>query len=357
MAFAGMTSEFLATRMSLYHRPLSLLYGPDARRAIAEGRGGALGGSTSIGFSQVEIIERQSERRIVAYAPDRYPPIDTPRPPLCGLSLDRPRIMAIVNVTPDSFSDGGLLPDAQSAIAHGLRLAGEGADILDVGGESTRPGSDPVSVEEEWSRIGPVVLGLAKAGRIVSVDTRKSEIMKRAADAGARIINDVSALGFDRLSPATAAILCLPVILMHAKGDPKTMQANPTYDDVALDVFDELQARIAACERAGIARENLIVDPGIGFGKTFRHNLELLHQLTLFHGLGLPLAIGLSRKSTIGALTGEKEARERVIGSIAGAVQAALSGAHILRVHDVNATREALQVAFAIADPEEIGSC
>jgi dihydropteroate synthase len=174
-------------------------------------------------------------------------------------------------------------------------------------------------------------------------------------DAGARLINDISALTFDPLSVPTAASLNLPVILMHAQGDPKTMQVNPTYEDVALDVFDALEARLDGCEKAGIARENLLIDPGIGFGKTMRHNLDLLHQVTLFQGAGVPVVIGLSRKSTVGALTGEMEASQRVMGSVGGAVYAALTGAQILRVHDVGATRQALEVALAIADPETSG--
>jgi dihydropteroate synthase len=344
--------------MKRYFRPLSLLFGPDARRAIAEGQGGALGGSRSIAFTQIEIIEREQghiARRIVPYPAEPAAEIEAPRAPLCGLSLDRPRIIGIVNVTPNSFSDGGLLTNAEAAIAHGVRLAREGADLLDVGGESTRPGSDPVSLEEEWSRIGPVIASLAKGGHIVSVDTRKPEIMRRAADAGARLINDISALTHDPLSVPTAASLGLPVILMHAQGDPKTMQVNPVYEDVALDVFDALEMRLDACERVGIARENLLIDPGIGFGKTIRHNLDLLHQLTLFQGAGVPVVLGLSRKSTVGAITGEKEASQRVMGSVGGALHAALIGAQFLRVHDVGATRQALEVALAIADPEISG--
>jgi dihydropteroate synthase len=340
--------------MKRYFRALSLLFGLDARRAIAEGQGGALGGSRSIAFTQIEIVERQQghvARRIVPYSAERVARIEAPRTPLCGLLLDRPRIMGIVNVTPDSFSDGGLLADAEAAIAHGVRLAQDGADLLDVGGESTRPGSDPISMDEEWSRIGPVIAGLVKSGYVVSVDTRKPEIMRRAADAGARLINDISALT-DPLSVPTAASLNLPVILMHAQGDPKTMQVNPTYGDVALDVFDALEARLDACEKAGIARENLLIDPGIGFGKSMRHNLDLLHQLSLFQGAGVPVVIGLSRKSTVGTVTGEKEASQRVMGSVGGAVYAAFNGAQILRVHDVRATRQALAVALAIADPE-----
>jgi dihydropteroate synthase len=260
--------------------------------------------------------------------------------------------MGIINVTPDSFSDGGEHADAAVAIAHGTSLAEEGADILDIGGESTRPGSDPVPEAEECRRILPVIEALASSGHRVSVDTRKAAVMEKAASAGARIINDVSALGHDPASLRTAAKLGLPVILMHAKGDPKTMQVRPEYDDVALDVYDALRARIEACIAAGIDASRIAVDPGIGFGKTFRHNLEILHQLTLFHGLGVPLMAGVSRKAFIGSLTMERDAGRRVHGSVGGAVQAALAGAQILRVHDVAATRQALAVALAAADPD-----
>jgi dihydropteroate synthase len=341
--------------MKSYLRPLSLLFGPDARRAIEERWGCTLGGSRLIAFSKIEISERgddgQSAPRVISYS-EPLPSVEARRPPLCGLALDRPRIMGVINVTPDSFSDGGELAGAGAAIAHGEKLREEGADFLDVGGESTRPGSDPVSTEEEWRRIGPVISGLARAGHAVSVDTRKPEIMRRAAEAGALVINDVSALTYAAESLPTAAALGLPVILMHAKGDPKTMQVDPSYDDVVHDVFDALEGRIAACEAIGIARERLVIDPGIGFGKTVQHNLELLHRLTLFHALGVPLAIGMSRKSTIGALTGEKMASERVMGSLGAAVYAALVGAQILRVHDVKATKQALRVALAFADPD-----
>lgn len=343
--------------MTTYIRPISLLFGPDARHAVAERRAGPLGGSLSVAFGAIEITQREggsTTRRTTLYS-EKLAAIEQPRPPLCGLALDRPKIMGIINVTPDSFSDGGRLPDSAAAIAHGMRLAEEGADLLDVGGESTRPGSDPVSIEEEWSRIGGVIASLAKAGQIVSVDTRKSEIMKRAADAGARIVNDVSALAFDLRSLAIIASLNMPAILMHAQGDPKTMQANPTYEDVALDVYDALKARIEACAVAGIAPANILIDPGIGFGKTARHNLDLMHRLTLLHGLGVPVVFGLSRKSTVGLLTGEALAADRVMGSVGGAVQAALMGVQILRVHDVKGTRQALEVALAIADPDESG--
>jgi dihydropteroate synthase len=269
-----------------------------------------------------------------------------------GFNTNRPMLMGIVNVTPDSFSDGGLFARTDDAIAHGIKLAEESADILDIGGESTRPGSDSVLVEEELARVLPVVEALAAAGHKVSIDTRKARVMREAARAGASLINDVSALGFDGASLATAAELGLPVVLMHAQGDPKTMQRNPVYEDAALDVFDWLAGRIEVCLKAGIARQRLIVDPGIGFGKTLTHNLEILQQITLFHGLGVALMIGLSRKSFMSRLTGEKDASQRVMGSLGGAVHAALNGVHVIRVHDVEATRQALAVARAMVDPE-----
>jgi dihydropteroate synthase len=343
--------------MTTYLRPLGLLYGPDARRAVGQGEAGALGGSRFIAFTHIEVITRRSgtiDRRVTAYSRSagECEAITRPRTTFAGLDLATPRLMGIVNVTPDSFSDGGEHEDAAVAIAHGNAIAGEGADILDIGGESTRPGSDPVSEQEECRRILPVITSLAASGHRVSVDTRKASVMAKAASAGARIINDVSALSHDPASLATAAKLGLPVVLMHAKGDPKTMQVRPEYDDVALDVFDALKARIDACIGAGIDAAKIAVDPGIGFGKTFRHNLEALHQMTLFHGLGVPLMIGLSRKAFIGSLTMERNAGRRVHGSVGGAVQAVLNGAQILRVHDVAATRQALAVALAAADPE-----
>jgi dihydropteroate synthase len=259
--------------------------------------------------------------------------------------------MGIVNVTPDSFSDGGLHSTSDAGASHGLALAAEGAHILDVGGESTRPGSNAVSVDAELSRVIPAIKRLSEAGHVVSIDTRKPIVMRAAVKAGAAIINDVSALQHDPDSLRMVAELKVPVVLMHAQGDPRTMQLNPHYDDVALDVYDQLEQRVMACVQAGIPRSHIAIDPGIGFGKTFRHNLELLNQLTLFHGLGVAVLVGLSRKGFIGALTGEKSARNRVHGSVGGAVQAALNGVHILRVHDVKATVEALAVAGAAMDP------
>lgn len=277
----------------------------------------------------------------------------SPRPPLAGLHLSQARIMGIVNVTPDSFSDGGNFFDAGAAIAHGLELQAEGAEILDIGGESTRPGSDPVDVEEECRRVIPVVAALSRQSRArISVDTRNAVTMQRAIDAGAHIVNDVSALMHDAASLAVVARAGVPVILMHMLGDPKTMQLAPAYDDVVLDVFDHLEARIAACEAAGLAREHIVVDPGIGFGKTPAHNLSLLRALSILHGLGCAVLLGASRKGFITKLMAEHAgvsppAAERLPGSLAAALGGITQGAHIVRVHDVAATRQAMIVQHA----------
>lgn len=345
-----------------YFRPAGLVYGADARRLMDENRAGPLGGHPSLGYTQVEVIRRSGAdvmRRFESYANIRGEAlcgaIEAPRT-AAGLStFDRPLVMGIVNVTPDSFSDGGRTADTERAIAHGLQLAREGADLLDIGGESTRPGSEGVDLDEELSRVIPVIEGLARSGQVVSCDTRKASVMRAALAAGAAIINDVSALQHDPGSLAAMAEAECPVILMHAQGDPKTMQLSPVYADVALDVYDALEARIETCIAAGISRQRLIADPGIGFGKSFRHNLDLLRQFTIFHGLDVPLLMGLSRKGFIGALTGEKVAGERLHGSVGGALWAALNGAQILRVHDVKATVEALAVGLASADPETSG--
>lgn len=260
-----------------------------------------------------------------------------------------PRVMGIVNVTPDSFSDGGLAAEHDAAIARGRQLAAEGATIIDVGGESTRPGAEPVAEAEEWRRVEPVLRALLADGLTVSIDTRKARIMTAAAGLGVPIINDVSALGHDPASLGAAAATGADIVLMHSQGDPTVMQQNPTYDDVVLDVFDELRLRIDSCVAAGIPQARLIADPGIGFGKTFPQNLALLRHLPLFEGLGVPLLVGASRKGFIGWLTGVKTAGDRMGGSLGAALFAASAGADILRVHDVRATVEALTVLGAAA--------
>ncbi len=265
------------------------------------------------------------------------------------LALDRPRVMGIVNVTPDSFSDGGRHADAAAAIAHGLALVAEGADLLDVGGESTRPGAAPVPVEEELRRVLPVVEGLVAASAVpVSIDTSRPEVMRAAVAAGAGMINDVRALRGEGALDAAAA-LGVPVCLVHMQGEPGSMQEAPHYDDVIAQVHRFLAERVFACEMAGIDRRRLVLDPGFGFGKTLEHNLALLAGLDRFADLKLPILAGLSRKRMIGTLTGQDEPGQRLHGSVAAAVLAAERGAGILRVHDVAATVQALAVQHALA--------
>ncbi|UBB24028.1 dihydropteroate synthase [Pseudoxanthomonas japonensis] len=265
------------------------------------------------------------------------------------LKLDRPRVMGIVNVTPDSFSDGGAHDTLEAAVAHGLKLAEEGADILDIGGESTRPGAADVSVEEELRRVVPVIERLAKETTLpISIDTFKPEVMRAAVQAGAGMINDIYGLRREGALEAAAA-LGVPVVLMHMQGEPRTMQEAPDYDDVVGDVHRFLAERIFAAEMAGIAKKNLIVDPGFGFGKNTRHNLALLAQLERFVELGVPVLAGLSRKRSLGELTGRDVASERVAASVAAHLIAAQRGAAIVRVHDVAATADALKVWHAVA--------
>ena len=277
--------------------------------------------------------------------------LSAPRAPLCGRDLSAgPLVMGIVNVTPDSFSNHGEHFATEAAIAHGRAMAQVGADILDIGGESTRPGATEVPVAEEIARVRPVIAALARDGAApLSIDTRKAAVAERALEAGAVLVNDVSALSFDPALGPLVAARGAPVCLMHAQGRPETMQADPRYDDVVLDVFEALAARIAAAEAAGIARDRIVVDPGIGFGKTVAHNLLLLEHVAVFHALGCPILVGASRKRFIGVLSGVDTAADRVPGSVAAALAAVSQGAQILRVHDVAETRQALAVHRAIA--------
>ena len=270
------------------------------------------------------------------------------------LRLDLPRVMGIVNVTPDSFSDGGAHDDVDAAVAHGMQLVEEGADILDIGGESTRYGADEVPLEEELRRVIPVIERLvAQVAVPISIDTSKPEVMRAAVSAGAGMINDVYALRRGGALDA-AASLRVPVVLMHMQGEPRSMQDAPVYDDVVAEVHRFLAERIFVAEMAGIAKKHIVVDPGFGFGKNTQHNLQLLAQLQRFTELGVPVLAGLSRKKTIGELiarelTGRAEPRERAAGSVAAHLIAAQRGAMLLRVHDVAATVDALKVWNALA--------
>jgi dihydropteroate synthase len=263
------------------------------------------------------------------------------------LDLTRPQVMGILNVTPDSFSDGGRYLSPEAAVAQGLRLRAEGAAILDIGGESTRPGAEPVSVQQELDRVLPVIEALAPELDIpISIDTSKPEVMQAAVGAGAGMINDVNALRAAGALEAAAAA-AVPVCLMHMQGEPRSMQQAPQYGDAVAEIKAYLAVRLAACMQGGIPRSRLLVDPGFGFGKTLQHNLALLAGLAAFAELGVPLLVGVSRKSMIGALTG-RDPGQRLAGSLAAAVLAAERGARIIRVHDVAATVDALAVTQAV---------
>lgn len=267
----------------------------------------------------------------------------------CGsvqLDLARPRIMGIVNVTPDSFSDGGRLETLNAAVAHALQLMAQGADIIDIGGESTRPGAVEVSVEEEISRVIPLVLALRGCNAVISVDTRKLQVMQAAIDAGAQMINDVQAFQVEGALNIVAQAE-VAVCVMHMQGKPENMQAHAQYEDVVKTVHGFLQQRIAALLAAGVARERIVIDPGFGFGKLLQHNLQLLKHLSIFSELQYPILVGLSRKSMLGALTGRDVAQREAAG-LAANLYALNQGANIIRVHDVAACRDAITVWQAI---------
>jgi dihydropteroate synthase len=270
------------------------------------------------------------------------------------LKFDRPIVMGILNVTPDSFSDGGRYLTTEQAVSHALELQQQGADIIDIGGESTRPGAEPVSLDEEIKRTIPVIREMRKVTSIsISIDTYKAEVARGALEAGADIINDISALQFDPEMIALAVKTGAPVVLMHMLGTPRDMQNDPHYEDCVEEVGAFFQERLNACDRAGIAKSRIILDPGIGFGKRVEHNLELLRHLRDFARFGLPLLVGASRKSFIaGVHGGAGKAADRIAGSIAAALGAVAEGASILRVHDVGQTVEALRVWHAVQGEE-----
>ena len=363
----------LSPSARVYLRPIGLLSGDVAEAALASGAARRLAGGR-FAFSACEVLVRDAGAisatiagidAIVDWEAAAGPLelLSAPRAPFCGIAMDRPAIMGVINVTPDSFSDGGDNADTETAIAHGRAMAEAGAAILDVGGESTRPGSDPVDAETELARVLPVIAGLvgdrADAGVPVSIDSRRGAVMAAALDAGAVLVNDVSALSFDEGSLGVVADSGAPVVLMHTLGDPKTMQLEPVYDCAPLDVYDYLEERIEACLAAGIGRERIAIDPGIGFGKTppsgeshLGHNIEILQRLGLFHGLGCALLLGVSRKSFIGRLAGVEAPKDRLPGSLAAGLAGLDQGVQMLRVHDVAETMQALAVWDALTAPQ-----
>jgi dihydropteroate synthase len=304
-------------------------------------------------FTHAEALTRDGSRGLVpasAIPTDILERLTAPRPDFGGIGVQAPRLMGVVNVTPDSFSDGGLFASTETALEQCQSMAIAGADILDIGGESTRPGATPVPEAEELSRVLPVIEAIRWTGvpTPVSVDTRKAGVAVKALAAGAGIVNDVSALTHDPGLARVAAAAGAPVILMHAQGDPQTMQADPRYEDVLLDVYDYLEARIAAAETAGIPRGRIAVDPGIGFGKTVAHNLALIRGLSLFHGLGCPILLGASRKRFIGSVGQEPDALRRGPGTIAVMTAALAQGVQIHRVHDIPEAKQALRLWQAV---------
>lgn len=319
--------------------PLGILTGPVAADAVRHGWAARLGGGplafthlrTSVGLT-----------RPVSSIGCLPPVLSAPRPPWAGLRA--PAVMGILNVTPDSFSDGGRALDHGAAIASGHSLLHDGADILDIGGESTRPRADPVSPEEEQRRILPVVAALAKAGARISVDTRHAATMARALDAGAAAINDVSGFGFDPAALATVARAGCPVVVMHMRGTPQSMAGLSVYADVARDVLAELTSRYEACLAAGVAPANIAIDPGFGFAKTKPQSRDLLRRLPLFFNLPCRILVGLSRKGFVGDMAGVDAAADRDPASLAAGMIALAAGADILRVHDVAATVQAVRV-------------
>ncbi len=318
-----------------YHRPLAADFGPRPPGAPTLAGGWAW-------FERVEVLERGAPSRVVPaaeVAPEALDRLTAPRAPIAGLPLDRPRLMGILNLTPDSFSDGGDL-GRPGALAARLDAMGR-ADILDLGGESTRPGAEPVALAEELARVLPAVAQAARRG-LVSIDTRHAAVARAALDAGARIVNDVSAMSHDPGMARAVAGAGAAVVLMHARGDPRTMQDAPAYDDVLLDVYDHLDARIRAAEAAGVARERIVVDPGIGFGKAIEHNLALLRGLSLFHGLGCAVALGASRKAFIGRIGDAPAPKDRGPGTVAVTLHALSQGVQLHRVHDIPSTAQAI---------------
>jgi dihydropteroate synthase len=275
------------------------------------------------------------------FAPEVFAALTQPRAAWAGFDLMRPLIMGVLNVTPDSFSDGGVFADTTAAIEHGKSMLAAGADIIDIGGESTRPGAAPVSPQDEAARVLPVVRALSAAGAVVSIDTRHASVMGQAVAAGAAIINDVTALTGDPDSPRVAAQSGAAIVLMHMLGEPQTMQQDPRYADVTCDLIDYFTDRLSALAELGVDRARLAVDPGIGFGKTVAHNVQIIDELAAFHMFGCPVLLGASRKSFIGRLSRNEPPKERIAGTLAAHQMGWDRGVQIVRVHDVNESYQA----------------
>ena len=335
--------------MTAYYRPLVCHHHPRPPEALDLAGGPGW-------FAQAVRYTRDGDQSLVGI--DDIPEdwrirLSAPRAPICGMAMDEPRVMGILNVTPDSFSDGGSHSGAAQALSHAIAMQADGAHMIDVGGESTRPGAETVPVEAEIARIEPVIRALRHELHVpVTIDTRKSAVAEVAVREGAGLINDVSGFTYDPMLARFAREKDLPICIMHARGDPETMHIDPRYDNVLLDVYDFLEAQVVMLEELGVPRHRMVVDPGIGFGKNIHHNLALLNALSLFHGLGCPVLVGASRKGFIGKISGANPASARMPGSVAVAMAAVAQGAQILRVHDVAETVQALALWQAISKGE-----
>ena len=325
-----------------YYRPITN-YGnrPENAHAIAGG---------NAWFTHAQVLSRKHPEKIISADAIPVPEMErlcAPRPAFAGLDMSHAHVMGVLNTTPDSFSDGGLHETVDDAVTRGNEMLAQGASIVDIGGESTRPGADFVDRVAEINRVTPVIEAM-RGNALLSIDTRKADVARAAISAGAQIFNDVTALSFDPRSLSVLLDTDASVCLMHASGDPKTMQDNPSYDNVLLDVYDYLADRVALCEQAGIARSRICIDPGIGFGKTTEHNLLLIRGLSLFHGLGCPILLGVSRKRFIGEIGQAQDPADRVGGSVAVGLEGLRQGVQLLRVHDVKETVQAVRLFEAM---------
>ena len=331
--------------------PLGLLAGDAAKRAVRAGSAQSLADG-AVAFSLIETLTPGMDGIDSTIAPvcdgmDELSSLTAPRPAFAGIDLSRAVLMGIVNVTPDSFSDGGDFFDRDAAIDRALKHADDGAAIVDIGGESTRPGAEPMTVAEEIARVVPVIDAAVAAGITVSVDTRRAAVMTAAIEAGAAIVNDITALAGDPAAMEIVAKSGVSVILMHMQGTPETMQQAPEYRLASVDIYRWLSDRVEACVAAGIPHSRIAVDPGIGFGKNDGHNMDILTRAGVFHGIGCAVAIGVSRKSFIGRIAGVTDPKDRLPGTIAATLMALERGVQIHRVHDVAAVRQAIAVWMA----------
>ena len=347
---------------SVYVRPCNFVHGKHATFLIQKKQALPICGNRSIAFTHVEIITKKNKRQIITISQvnnlsKQYQKqvqldlkqIQKKRTSIGKLNMDQPILMGVLNVTPDSFSDGGKFNKLNKALQHAKQMIQDGAHIIDVGGESTRPGAKLISIKEEYNRVIKVIQKIKKIKScIISIDTRKSQVMKQAAKAGATIINDVSALDFDPQSEQVVIDLKQPIILNHSQGTPETMQKNPTYQNVLIEIYDYFENKIKQLEKKGIPRKHIIIDPGIGFGKNVQHNLTLMRHVSFFHSLGCPLMLGPSRKSFIGKIMGKKDSISRIGGTISAVIIGANQGVQFFRVHDIKEINEALTINQAL---------